>query len=757
MSLNSEQNEQGDRSFMLDVARHQVRGGSEHSVFAPHPDPSDPTPTARIGSSIEAPEKKLTLFAFRLGILEKSASGLGTLAFVWATVVLLGGFSSALVRKDFVIVTVLLVTESTRIFGRSHELEWQHQAAWTTPEGAGRSSFRVVEDVDGRRTWRSRDVPLLPFAGWIFVSKNLSRGLSWLQLSSALACVVLSLMRLIQQDYGEVVGRDRRNLSPALNLFYGLALAEALIFLMEKAYWSWRISFCKLLEKVSRECDLGEVSIRRFFYDTYSKCIEGSVFDGLKMNLVTFAKELLVSELRDEQLIGVRVLHKLATIDRFSLDTLRKIGSSTRTIERLVEMLNWKNTGEEEEIRMRAAEIVSKLAEKRRNVLRVAAIPGAMEALSSLLVVDDSSDFNLLGLSILEKLASDHEDCWKIGNTRDLLPKIIDLTSARKTLLRNDHAADSQIRTVMSSLQVLKKLVSTTGYIGQILRQEVSEIVFTVSNIREILQHGESHMVLQKLGIEILKSLAMDESAREKIGSTGGVIKLLLSIFFEPGFTEAENSLRDEAGEALAMLTLESKKNCDRIVKETEVDRLMKALTDAVLQINASRILRNLCAYGGAECSHRLSGITAAMPTVLKVIMEAKARLLEASIGLSTEICKFLDPDEFAEFLKKAAIEETDLVVKLVQVLKEYRYPEIRVPGMRRFVIEQAIWMMRSNRNSIQLFEQLEMERFLEAVVETTSELECFHIFSGGVGLSRHSKTLSSLVETALHLMTAED
>ncbi|RZS16188.1 hypothetical protein BHM03_00048142 [Ensete ventricosum] len=745
---------------MLDVAQLRVRGGSEHSsVFAPDPDPSDPTPTARNGSSIDAPEKKLTLFAFRLGILEKSASGLGTLAFVWATVVLLGGFSSALVRKDFVIVTVLLFTESTRIFGRSHELEWQHQAAWTTPEGAGRSSFRVVGDVHGRRTWRSRDVPLLPFGGWIFVSKNLSRGLSWLQLSSSLACVVLSLMRLVQQDYGEVVGRDRRNLSPALNLFYGLALVEALIFLMEKAYWSWMISFRKLLEKVSRECDLGEVSIRRFFYDAYSKCIDGSVFDGLKMNLVTFAKELLVSELRDEQLIGVRVLHKLATIDRFSLDTLRKIGSSSRTIERLVEMLNWKNTGEEEEIRMRAAEIVSKLAEKRRNVLRVAAIPGAMEALSSLLVVDDSSDFNLLGLSILEKLASDHEDCWKIGNTRDLLPKIIDLTSASKTLLRNDHAADSQIRTVMSSLQVLKKLVSTTGYIGQVLRQEVSEIVFTVSNIREILQHGESHMVLQKLGIEILKSLAMAESAREKIGSTGGVIKLLLSIFFEPGFTEAENSLRDEAGEALATLTLECNKNCHRVLKETEVvDRLMEALTDAVLQINASRILRNLCAYGGADCSHRLSGIAAAMPTVLKAIMEAKEILLEASIGLTTEICKFLDPDEFAGLLKNAGIEESDLVEKLVQVLKEHRHPEIRVPGIRRFVIEQAAWMMRSNRDSVRLFQQLEMERLLEAVAETTSELECFHIFSGGVGLSRHSKTLSSLVETALHhLLTEED
>ncbi|RWR76644.1 UPF0481-like protein [Cinnamomum micranthum f. kanehirae] len=34
-----------------------------------------------------APEKKLTIFALRLAILEKSASGLGTLGFIWATVI----------------------------------------------------------------------------------------------------------------------------------------------------------------------------------------------------------------------------------------------------------------------------------------------------------------------------------------------------------------------------------------------------------------------------------------------------------------------------------------------------------------------------------------------------------------------------------------------------------------------------------------------------------------------------------------------
>lgn len=41
---------------------------------------------------LRAPEKKLTLFALRLSIFEKSATGLGTLGFIWATVVLLGGF-----------------------------------------------------------------------------------------------------------------------------------------------------------------------------------------------------------------------------------------------------------------------------------------------------------------------------------------------------------------------------------------------------------------------------------------------------------------------------------------------------------------------------------------------------------------------------------------------------------------------------------------------------------------------------------------
>lgn len=807
-----------EATIQVDITETVDRGRSNpiywgSTPFEPQQTPSNPTPSGQNGSegsTIQAPEKKLTLFALRLAILEKAASGLGTLAFIWATVVLLGGFASSLEKTDFLFVTIILLIEGTRIFSRSHELEWQHEATWTLAD-AGQNSFQALKSssrfmfqriksifqlssvtkpasshsrtiAESNQTvrefqnqviqrikqhaWYTPNIPLIPHAGWIFLSKNVSRIFTLLQLSSATACVILSLMRLIKQDYGE--GEDK-NKKIALVIFYGLALAEALMFLLEKAYWNWKVSYGRLLVHVSLECELGPsgiISIKRFFYDAYSKCINGSIFDGLKMDLVTFAQELLDSDFPDEQLIGAQILQKLVNSKQFASETLRKIGTSTWVIERLIDMLNWKNPAEED-MRRCAAQIVSKLSGKKKNALRVGGIPGAMESISSLLYTGihqnsiipnqpayDFSIFNLLGLLVLKGLAHDHENCGKIGNARGLLSKIIDFTGTSQSLLRNDRASESQIKAVKRSLQVIKMLVSTTGNTGKMLRQAISEIVFTASNIRDILQYGESHMVLQKLGIEILQSLAMDENAKEKIGSTGGIIKLLLFIFFRPGFTEDENLVSKEAGEALAMLALESKRNCERILKVQEVlDRLISVLNDPVLQVNAARILRNLCAYTATECSDRLRGVTAAMPTVLRAIMVEKDKSLEVSIGLTAQICKFMSSTEFAKELEQAGIKATDLIQKLTEILNKYNHPEIKVPRIRRFLIELAIWMMKSDSNYLQLFKNSEMDKLLENVAETTSELECYHVFSGSVGLSKHSRTLSSVVETALELM----
>lgn len=764
------------------------------------------------GLDVEGPEKKLTLFALQLAVLEKAASGLGTLGFIWATVVLLGGFAIALRRKDFWCITIILLIEGARIFSRSHELEWQHQATWSLA-AAGRSSFRALKS-SSRILLRSLKLILRPFsihtttipsdvqmicdkmplssqsnsqvpsqtaANWLFLSKNVSRVLYWLQLLSAASCVSLALMRLMQQDFGELLpdDPDKQNRKPALNIFYGLALAEALLFLAERAYWEWTVSHHRLLEEVNRECHLGAaglVSIKRFFYDAYSKCVEGSIFDGLKMDLVNFAAELLASTSLHEQLIGARILLKFSTNHRFAHATLRKIGNSTPAIERLIEMLSWKNPAEEE-IRRSAAVIVSKLAGKEQNALRLAGIPGGMESISSLLYTEQSSPdsrpdevghlcasgdrgdysmLNLLGLLILKKLAKDHDIYEKIGNTRGLLAKIIDFTGGGERLRRLESEKETGVKAVKRSLQVVKILSSTTGQTGKVLRQEISEIVFTISNIREILQHGERHMPLQKLGIEALTSLAMDEDARERIGATGAMVKDLLCIFFKEGFTAQQNGLRVEAGEALAMLALESKSNCCRILRESGViGRLVEALGDPVLRVHSARILRNLCLYAGEDHFSHLRGVTAGARIVLAAIMTAETKLLEVSLGLATQIFKFMDDEEFAYQLHKLSIREKDLAERLVNTLHKYDYPCTKVPRIRRFAVEVSIWMMRRGAKYIKFFCDLGMEKELLSVLETTSELECFNVFSGSVGVGRHSTALCSLVDAALELMGA--
>ncbi|KAM0954237.1 putative armadillo-like helical protein [Dioscorea sansibarensis] len=836
MTIKKKQSNEGEDSIRLQIIQQPsvdstMLNDSGGSFFEPRTEGSNrsnPTPTVPRDAERQngkdwdkAPEKKLTLFALRMAILEKAASGLGALGFIWATVVLLGGFASSMEKKDFWVVTLILFTEGTRIFSRSHELEWQHQTTWTIAD-AGKHSLRAIasssrlfirvikaifqrfssiksenqlqkhitNDIQmiaqtpvlphtRQQTWISLDVTLMLYSNWAFLSTGISRALYWLQLLSAVACMTLSLVRLVQQDYGEVQP-ETKNRKPALNLFYGLALAEALMFLLEKAYWEWKISVCKLLEQVNRQCDFGTtdigiVPIKRFFYDAYSSCINGSVFDGLKMDFVSFARELLDSDFHDEQLTGLQILQKFANSKQFSSVTLRKIGTSTSMMERLIDMLSWKNPAKEK-IRKSAAEIVSKLAGKKQNALRVAGIPASMECIASLLypgrkfdnkpyeiwerdIVADQmnyefSAFNLLGLLILKRLANDHENCWKIGNTRGLLSKIIDFTSTGERLLRNDQVTESQIKAVKRSLQVVRKLVSTTGETGKMLRQEISNIVFTVSNIRDILEYGENHMLLQMQGIEILTSLAMDQDAREKIGNTGGIIRLLLSIFFKPRLTEEANKLSVEAGETLALLTLESMQNSKRVLKERDVvDQLIDSLADSVLQINSSRILRNLCAYSGSENFFCLRGVTVAAPTVLLCIMVEDGKLLQESIGLIMQIFRFMTPEEHDKELKRACISATNFAKKLLEILEKYNAPCIKVPRIRRFVVELVIWLMKSHEKYKQLFKQFEMDRAIKSIAKTTSELECFPVFSGSIGLNRHDISLSSLADVALELL----
>ncbi|CAD6267681.1 unnamed protein product [Miscanthus lutarioriparius] len=786
------------------------------SVAADDDDNNEASCSARVRQAPDddgaaGPERQLTLLALRLAVLEKAASGLGALGFIWATVVLLGGFAITLERVDFWCVTVILLVEGARIFSRSHELEWQHQATWSLSlSAAGRSSVRLVArsfrfvfrkgagcGTSGKaaggaaasaascsshvgRSGCGCGWPWMSWS-WSFLSGHVGRLFYWLQLTSATACVVLSGVRLARQDFGEAVDA-RTNRRSALDIFYGLALAEALLFLAEKAAWEWEVSHGRLLERVAAECRLagapGLLAIRRFFYDAYSRCVEGSIFDGFRMDLVSFAEELIVGGSHDEQRIGAGILVNVAASPRLGDAALRRVGTSPAVVERLVEMLSWTGPAERG-ARASAALVVSKLASKKRNALRVAGVPGAFESVSSLLYAADE-ECNLLGLLIIKKLARDHDNCSKIGTARGLLDKIINFSTIGVTGPPATFVmAPARAKAVQRSLQVIKMLAETTGSTGKQLRREVAEIVFTVSNIRAVLRHAPpAHVGLRRLGAEVLTRLAMDADARERIGGTGGVVALLLDMFLRPGGSSSDDKAADadaarvEAGEALAMLALESPRNCQRILRAgggssssattstTTVDSLVDALGDAAIGVGAGRILTNLCAYtgGSSEWFPQLRRATRGAATVLRDVATVnESKPLEVSLGFAAQLVRLMGPHELAHHLVNAGVSEASLVSWLVSVLATYACPSIKAPRIRRFTIELVIALLRTSsppaREIAEAMAAAGMGAELRRVAETTSELECFHVFSGSAGLSRHAVGLAALVDTALELM----
>jgi len=200
-----------------------------------------------------------------------------------------------------------------------------------------------------------------------------------------------------------------------------------------------------------------------YFFDTYRRCINGSVFDGLKTDFVSYSVELLQSIDDNEQLEGARLLSMLLKLDLLRSEKLRVIGTTPGALERLIEFLSWEQP-EEQEIRTVAGEIICKVVEIPRNRIRVIAIPESMESIDSLLYDRNHigihrtkyqgqssheykySDFSVLGKRILKILANDPDCRVKIGTNEGLLRKIIELENL------NPNALESEIIRHLESL-----------------------------------------------------------------------------------------------------------------------------------------------------------------------------------------------------------------------------------------------------------------------------------------------------------------
>lgn len=134
--------------------------------------------------------------------------------------------------------------------------------------------------------------------------------------------------------------------------------------------------------------------------------------------------------------------------------------------------------------------------------------------------------------------------------------------------------------------------------------------------------------------------------------------------------------------------------------------------------------------------------------------LKERDKILEVAIGLTYQICKLTaTPDRFIIELDQSQISEEHYVETLVKILKRYEYPSREVPRIRRFLVQQVTWMMKHHKHFVDLFNKFGMKELLERVGDTTSDLECFHIFSGSVGLGRHREHLSAMVDEALELL----
>uniref|UniRef100_A0A8R7TDX4 Uncharacterized protein n=1 Tax=Triticum urartu TaxID=4572 RepID=A0A8R7TDX4_TRIUA len=180
---------------------------------------------------------------------------------------------------------------------------------------------------------------------------------------------------------------------------------------------------------------------------------------------------------------------------------------------------------------------------------------------------EPSTDQDLLpvqGMLILDKLASfDIENCIEISRSTGLISKIVEFTSKR-TDLTNIHETH-QTFLKCSSLKLLTRLASTKGKFGVTMCQMITEHPFLLSNLAEILDNNGSSQELRELTAQLVRGGGVGGGNVKEIGHIPMIISRLMDAFLSQSAhssTDSDQLLRMIAGQALALLAMESANNC---------------------------------------------------------------------------------------------------------------------------------------------------------------------------------------------------
>ncbi|KAL5224858.1 hypothetical protein ABZP36_011497 [Zizania latifolia] len=371
----------------------------------------------------------------------------------------------------------------------------------------------------------------------------------------------------------------------------------------------------------------------------------------------------------------------------------------------------------------------------------------------------DQDCFPVQALLILEKLANfDTGNCMQISQAPGLISKMIDFAGNRSNHTSVNNEAQ-QIILADLSLRVLRRLASTKGKSGVTLRQQILEHPFILSNLANIFDDRGSSHERRELAAEILKNLALDRNTSENIGRIRVIISSLMHEFLSRGgassSTDSTHLLPKIAGQALAMLAMESVNNCLVMLMEPGhgfIKELTTMIGDDNYKYTAASLMGNICEHARHKLSNSdLNDLCYTLREVLEGIMDAEGAELEVLIGLSSQICRAI-PEDFDIELDHGQIKER-FTARLVAVLKENKRPSAHYPSIRRVIVEHAIHLMESNSRYANDFHRCQMDEALSMVESTPSMAENYRLFSGDAGLMKHTTPLYTLVAKAKDLM----
>ncbi|CAO2199966.1 unnamed protein product [Urochloa humidicola] len=511
-------------------------------------------------------------------------------------------------------------------------------------------------------------------------------------------------------------------------------------------------------------------------------------------SLTSFAIESLGSSSSEIQVVGLHVLdHFLARWDSESKKEL--IAEITYThkkaVPSLISMLG-STVARHQHMRLLAATITNDLS----GSLKIYDYPGMLKLVSSLLDAnnktqdsmpnyvsenDEGDDnerqlfqkiifmrqilFYSLGLSILDKLACDPDNCTEIAkDATNVITKIVGLISYLTD--EEDSGGSETHQKIMvydSALKFVRRLAIKGRKMGARFRQDLSENPFLLNSLNRIMDLEDCQPELWELAMDIIAKMALDEDARQEIGCTQSIIQKLVHAFLRADDVNSssnnnDNSLQMTAGEALVNLTIMSTENCWAILTvqagHNLVANLASMLENECYICAAANLLHNLCANSRDKLIDLGANVhlESALSKTMQIIMSNEGKQLEAALCVASQI-GYVIPEYFAHMLESEAVATAaELVKRLVDTLNREPCPD-EYPRLRRVLVEVVIAIMDLCPRYTNIFREKGVKDALDMVKGTPSKFEKYRVFLDGEGLVAESITMRDLVDKAKRLI----